>query len=55
MTGTREVWEAAKRRLTERYIKAHPGTDWAKAAAIISDRHEEIGAEMDSIEGKVGK
>jgi len=49
---TRQTWEEAKRRLTKRFMAANPGTSWAAASAIVSDRHEEIGAEMDSIDGR---
>ena len=41
----------ATRRLAERYIKEHPGVDWQKASAIVADRHEEVGAMMDAMEG----
>lgn len=49
--STREIWTEARRRLIERYMKEHPGVGLARATDIISDRHEEIGASMDAIEG----
>jgi hypothetical protein len=50
--GMREIWEEARRRLVERYIRDHPGVPRTKAFNIVSDCHIEIGAEMDVIERK---
>lgn len=48
----REIWEEARKRIVERYMRDNPGVSRSKAFDIVSDRHEEIGAEMDRIEGK---
>jgi hypothetical protein len=48
----REIWEGARRRVLDRYLRANPGVQRARAFDIVSNRHEEIGAEMDRIEGK---
>lgn len=52
MPTTREIWTEAVRRLTERYMAAHPGVSRTTAYNIVSSRHEEIGAVMDAMEGK---
>jgi hypothetical protein len=50
--SVREIWEEARKRLAERYMRDHPGVTRSKAFAIVSDRYEEIGAEMDRIEDR---
>lgn len=53
MLNKREVWEEARRRLIARYMQEHPGVSLSQATNVISDRHEEIGAMMDRLEGWV--